>query len=194
MEARRLTSACGLAVCLTLTVWTLVQAHHGGLGIEGDLAEWALNLDQWQEEQTDQGYRIKFLAYPRQPIRASRIRLVFEIQAVATGQYVGGLSAQLHIRAPDGTQRTLPLPETTGVTAYYQTTAVFEQVGEHTFTFRATATGAPFGAAFQRAVSRNVLFGDWPTVVGNLTVFAAFVITWLGLVFAARRRFAPLQQ
>ena len=87
-----------------------VAAHHGGIGIEGDLVEWALNIDQWQEEQIDQGHRIKFLAYPRQPVRGGRTRLIFEIQAVATGAYVGGLSMQLRIQPPDGAIRTIPLP------------------------------------------------------------------------------------
>jgi hypothetical protein len=165
-------------------------AHHGGLGIEGDLVEWALKVDQWQEEHIDQGYRIKFLAYPRQPVRHSRTRLVFEIQAVTTGQYMGGLTAQLQIRAPDGSQRRLPLPETTGVTAYYETAVAFEQIGEHALTFRATATGVPFSGTFHKVVSRNALSGDWPTLVGNLTVLAAFAITWMGVILTIQGRFA----
>lgn len=180
-----------LVAGLVLIWWTLGHAHHGGLGIEGDLVEWALNVDQWQEERLDQGYRIKFLTYPRQPIRASRTRIVFEIQRVETGQYVGELAAQLQIRAPDGTQHTLMLPETTGATAYYETATAFAHIGEYALTFRATAAGVPFGGTFRRTVSSNALFGDWATVVGNMTVFAAFAITWLGLVLAVQRRFAP---
>jgi hypothetical protein len=187
----RIDNALWLAVGLVLFCATLGHAHHGGLGIEGDLVEWALNVDQWQEERLDQGYRIKFLAYPRQPIRGSRTRIVFEIQRVDTGQYVSGLTAQLHIQAPDGTQRTLPLPETTGVTAYYETTTAFAHTGEHTLTFRATDVSVSFSGTFRRGVSSNALFGDWPTVVGNLTVFAAFAVTWLGLILAVQRRFTP---
>lgn len=74
-----------------------------------------LVIDQWQEEHIDQGHRIKFLAYPRQPIQGIRTRLVFEMQAVETGRYVGELSVQLQIQAPDGTEQTIPLPETTAV-------------------------------------------------------------------------------
>jgi len=175
---------------LLLSGWTLAAAHHGGLGIEGDLVEWALKVDQWQEERLDQGYRIKFLAYPRQPVRGSRTRLVFEIQAVATGQYVGGLQAQLQIRAPDGTQRLLPLPETKGVTAYYETTTLLEQTGEYVFMFQATAADVPFSGTFQKGVSRSALIGDWATVVGNLAVLAAFIITWVGLILTVQQRFA----
>jgi hypothetical protein len=180
-------------VWLVLSGWTLAAAHHGGLGIEGDLVEWALKVDQWQEERLDQGYRIKFLAYPRQPVRGSHTRLVFEIQAVATGQYVGGLKAQLQIRAPDGTQRLLPLPETEGVTAYYETRVLLEQTGEYAFTFQAMAAGVPFSGTFRKGVSRSPLIGDWATVVGNLAVLAAFIVTWLGLILAVQQRFALSQ-
>ena len=37
--------AIGLLIC-----WDPVLAHHGGLGIEGDLVQWALKVDQWQDE------------------------------------------------------------------------------------------------------------------------------------------------
>ena len=180
----------------SLVLWLLIGsgfstwAHHGGLGIEGDLVEWALKVDQWQEERIDQGYRIKFLAYPRQPVRDGRTRLVFEIQTVTTGQYVGGLIAQLEVQAPDGSQRLLPLPETTGVTAYYETTVVFEQVGEYALTFHATAADVPFRGTFHKVVSRSALLGDWATLVGNLTVLAAFAVTWLGVILAVQGRFA----
>jgi hypothetical protein len=172
----------------------LVWAHHGGLGIEGDLVQWALKVDQWQDEVNDQGYRIKFLSYPRQPLLATRTRLVFEIQAVASGRYVSGLMAQLELHAPDGTQRTVPLLETTGVTAYYETTVLFEQGGEYTITFRATDSGLLLSGTFHKAVSRSTLAGDWPTLVGNLMVLATFASTWLGLVLSIQRRFmAPGQ-
>ena len=131
----------------------------------------------------------KVIVLNSSPIRGNRTRIVFEIQRVDTGQYVSGLTAQLHIQAPDGTQRTLPLPETTGVTAYYETTAVFAHTGEHTLTFRATDASGSFSGTFRRGVSGNALFGDWATVVGNLTVFAAFAVTWLGLILAVQRRF-----
>jgi hypothetical protein len=169
------------------------QAHHGGIGIEGDLVEWALNVDQWQEEQSDQGHRIKFLAYPRQPIRGQRTRLVFEIQAIATGQYVSGLSMQLHLRFPDGTEQTQALPETPGVTAYYEAAIVFEQVGEHGITVASTTPEATFQAAFKLPVSSSAFFGDWTVWTGNLTVLAALTMTWLGLVLSVQRRFLPVR-
>ena len=121
--------------------------------IEGDLVQWALKVDQWQDESIAQGHRIKFLSYPRQPVVGSGTRLVFEIQATATGQYVSGLTAQLEVRAPDGTQRLVSLQEITGVTAYYETTVVFEQDGDYTLLWRATAPGAPFSATFRKTVS-----------------------------------------
>src|SRR5574341_2091555 len=104
-----------LVVLGLLACCTPVLAHHGGLGIEGDLVQWALKVDQWQDEGLAQGRRIKFLSYPRQPVVGNSTRLVFEIQSTATGQYVSGLTAQLEVQAPDGSQRQLPLPETTGV-------------------------------------------------------------------------------
>jgi len=66
------------------------KAHHGGLGIEGDIITWSLKVDQWQQERFANGYRIKFLAYPRNAIANRSTRLVFEVQSVATGRYVGG--------------------------------------------------------------------------------------------------------
>jgi hypothetical protein len=185
MRSRVFSWVLGLLIGSGFPAW----AHHGGLGIEGDLVEWALKVDQWQEERIDQGYRIKFLAYPRQPVRDGRTRLVFEIQAVATGQYVGGLTAQLEVEAPDGSQRLLPLPETAGVTAYYETAVVFEQVGEYALTFHATAADVPFRGTFHKAVSRSALIGDWATLVGNLAVLAAFAVTWLGVIVAVQGRF-----
>src|SRR5262244_235615 len=138
------TALCSvLLVIVTLACGTPALAHHGGLGIEGDLVQWALKVDQWQDEGLAQGQRVKFLSYPRQPIVDNSTRLVFEIQSTATGQYVSGLTALLEVQAPDGSQRQLPLPETTGVTAYYETAMVFEQAGEHTITFHSQGTAAP---------------------------------------------------
>ena len=179
------------AICL-FTCWTPVLAHHGGLGIEGDLVQWALKVDQWQDEGMARGHRIKFLSYPRQPVVGNSARLVFEIQSTATGQYVTGLTAELEVRAPDGTQRLVPLPEITGVTAYYETTLAFEQEGEHTLTLRSVAAGVPFSTAFRKAVSRSTLRGDWPTLLGYGTVLAAFLVTWIGLVLSVQRRFAAV--
>ncbi len=191
---------CTAAVRLYTMVMVLVvacmwaakaRAHHGGIGIEGDLVEWALNVDQWQEEQSDQGHRIKFLAYPRQPVRGRRTRLVFEIQAIATGRYVSGLAMQLRLRFPDGTEQTQPLPETTGVTAYYEAAVAFDQVGEHGITVVSTTPDTTFQAAFTRQVSGSAFVGDWTVWTGNLTVLAALTITWLGLVLSVQRRFLP---
>lgn len=179
--------AIGLLMC-----WTPVLAHHGGLGIEGDLVQWALKVDQWQDEGIAQGHRIKFLSYPRQPVIGNGTRLVFEIQSTATGQYMSGLTAELEVRAPDGTQRLLPLPEIIGVTAYYETTLVFEQEGEYTLTWRSVAAGVPFSTTFRKAVSRSTLHGDWPTLLGYGTVLAAFLVTWIGLVLSVQRRFAAV--
>ena len=175
-----------------LTCWAPVLAHHGGLGIEGDLVQWALKVDQWQDESIAQGHRIKFLSYPRQPVVGNGTRLVFEIQSTATGQYVSGLTAELEVRAPDGTQRLLPLPEITGVTAYYETTLAFEQEGEYALTLRSVAAGVPFNTTFRKAVSHSTLHGDWPTLLGYGTVLAAFLVTWIGLVLSVQRRFAAV--
>jgi hypothetical protein len=186
----RLLPLCGwLLVLGLLRGWTPALAHHGGLGIEGDLVQWALKVDQWQEEVVDQGYRIKFLSYPRQPVLGDRTRLVFEIQSVATGRYVSGLTAELTVHAPDGTPRAIPLPETTGVTAYYEAVVVFEQLGAHRVTFRASTAGVPFEGTFHKGVSRSMLIGDWAIFVGNIAVLAAFAVTWLGLVLSIQRRF-----
>jgi hypothetical protein len=165
-------------------------AHHGGLGIEGDLVEWALKVDQWQAEAIDQGYRVKFLTYPRQPVVGVRTRVVFEIQSVASGRYVSGLTPQLRVQAPDGGQRTVPLPETAGVVAYYETTVAFDRTGEHRLTFQATAVdGTSFAATFRKTVGRSALIGDWATLTGNLAILAACAVTWIGLVLSVQRRF-----
>jgi hypothetical protein len=169
----------------------LALAHHGGLGIEGDLVEWALKVDQWQAEGIDQGHRIKFLSYPRQPVLNQNTRLVFEIQSVATGRYVSGLTAHLDIRAPDGTQHRATLPETTGVTAYYETTLTFDHTGEYAITFVSTAAEVPFGSTFHKTVSGSALFGDWSAFVGHLMVFLAFTVTWISLVLSVQQRFNP---
>lgn len=185
---------CSVLVVIGLLVyWTPVLAHHGGLGIEGDLVQWALKVDQWQDENIAQGHRVKFLSYPRQPIAGNSTRLVFEIQSTATGQYMSGLTAQLEVQAPDGSQHQLPLPETTGVTAYYETAVVFEQQGEHTITFRSLGLNAPFNTSFRKAVSRSPLYGDWPTLLGYGTVLAAFLVTWLGFVVSVQGRFVTMR-
>jgi hypothetical protein len=169
------------------------RAHHGGIGIEGDLVDWALNVDQWQEEQRDQGHRIKFLAYPRQLVRGRRTRLVFEIQAIETGRYVSGLTMQLRLRLPDGTELPQPLPEVKGVTAYYEAAMVFEQVGDYGIAVVSTPPGPTFQAAFKRQVSGSAFSGDWTVWTGNLMVLAALTMTWLGLVLSIQRRFLPVR-
>ncbi len=178
-----------LAVVVLLPVAPAL-AHHGGLGIEGDLVEWALKLDQWQEETLDQGHRIKFLSYPRQPVRAQNTRLVFEIQSVITGRYVSGLTPQLDIQAPDGVVQQFPLPETSGVTAYYEMSLPFAQTGEHRITFRAAAAGVPFSGTFRKTVSGSAFFGEWPVFVGHVAVLLAFAVTWLSMVMVVQQRFA----
>lgn len=188
----RLCAALLVTLGLVLHGWHVSLAHHGGLGIEGDLVQWALKVDQWQDEGLTQGHRVKFLTYPRQPVLGQATRLVFEIQSTATGRYVNGLSAQLDIRAPDGTQTQQPLPEIQGVTAYYEATLVFTQEGEHTLTWRATTNGVPFSTAFSRTVSRTMLHSDWPTLLGYGTVAATVLVTWLGLVLSVQRRFAAV--
>src|SRR5205809_5593417 len=153
-----LSAICHLLCAIALLACgTPVLAHHGGLGIEGDLVQWALKVDQWQDENIAQGHRVKFLSYPRQPIVGNSTRLVFEIQSTATGQYVSGLTAQLEVQAPDGSQRLLPLPEITGVTAYYETTLAFEQEGEYALTWRSVAADVPLSTTFRKADSRSTL-------------------------------------
>ena len=182
------------ALCLVLFAGAPVSAHHGGLGVEGDLVQWALKVDQWQEEVIDQGYRIKFLSYPRQPVLAAPTRLVFEIQSAATGRYVGGLNAEVEVQPAEGFQRLLPLPEITGVVAYYEVSLAFEQVGEHLITFRSVADDVTFSGTFRKVVSRSVWFADWTTLVGNIAVLAAFAVTWLGFVLSVQRRFTAVPE
>lgn len=189
LGASRFSSVVLWLLMLGLVCASDALAHHGGLGIEGDLVEWALKVDQWQAEAIDQGYRIKFLTYPRQPVVGVRTRVVFEIQSVASGRYVSGLTPQLRVQAPDGGRRTVPLPETAGVVAYYETTVAFERTGEHRLTFQAAADGTSFAGTFHKTVGRSALIGDWATSTGNLAVLAAFAVTWIGLVLSVQRRF-----
>jgi hypothetical protein len=100
---------------------------------------------------------------------------------------------QLQLRLPDGTEQTQPLPETTGVTAYYETAIAFEQVGEHAITVVSTTPGATFQAVFKRQVSGSTFSGNWSVWTGNLVVLAALTMTWIGLVLSVQRRFLPLR-
>jgi hypothetical protein len=167
------------------------HAHHGGLGIEGDIIEWSLKVDQWQQEHFTDGYRIKFLAYPRNAIANRSTRLVFEVQSVATGRYVGGLTAEVIIRSAAGEERRFAAPEIPGVTAYYELPYTFPSPGEHSITFRTHANGQKLTVKFAQPVSANPLFGDWTTITGNGIVLAAFVVTWIGAVLALQRRLLP---
>jgi len=179
-----------LGALLLLGMMTVpAAAHHGGLGIEGDVVEWSLKVDQWQQERFADGHRIKFLAYPRSAIVHRRTRLVFEVQAAATGRYVGGLTAEVIIRDPQGREHTLVAPEIPGVTAYYEIAHTFQVTGEHAITFRTQANGQGLTAAFAQRASANPLFGDWTTATGNGVVLAAFMATWIGAVLALQRRF-----
>jgi len=167
------------------------NAHHGGLGIEGDIIAWSLKVDQWQQEHFTHGYRIKFLAYPRNAIANRSTRLVFEVQSVATGRYVGGLTAEVIIGSPTGEEHRFAAPEIPGVTAYYELPYVFSKANEHTVTFRTQVNDQELTAAFVQPVSVNPLFGDWATVTGNGVVLAVFAVTWIGTVLALQRRLLP---
>jgi hypothetical protein len=167
------------------------HAHHGGLGIEGDIIEWSLKVDQWQQERFADGYRIKFLAYPRNAIANRSTRLVFEAQSVATGRYVGGLTAEVIIRFPTTEEHVFTAPEIPGVTAYYELSYVFPTPGSYTVSFRTQVNGQTLTVAFAQPVSANPLFGDWTTIVGNAAVLATFMTTWVGAVLALQRRLLP---
>jgi hypothetical protein len=185
-----LRAAPGVLVVLSL-ISAPAHAHHGGLGIEGDILEWSLKVDQWQQERFVTGYRIKFLAYPRNAIANRSTRLVFEVQSVASGYYVGGLTAEVLIRAPTAQEHVFAAPEIPGVTAYYELPYMFPSTGEYTVVFRTRANGQALTAAFTQPVSANPLFGDWTTVTGNGAVLAAFIVTWIGAVLALQRRLLP---
>jgi hypothetical protein len=168
-----------------------VSAHHGGLGIEGDILEWSLKVDQWQQERFVNGYRIKFLVYPRNAIANRSTRLVFEVQSVATGRYVGGLSAEVIIRSPAGEAHGFAAPEISGVTAYYELSYAFPTPGEYTVALRTQVNSQDLTAAFAQPVSANPLIGDWTTMLGNGAILAAFIATWVGAVLALQRRLLP---
>lgn len=51
-----------------------------------------------------------------------------------------------------------------------------------------------FNGTFYEAVNHSALIGDWPTLVGNMTVLAVFAVTWLGLVLSVQRRFMNPQR
>jgi hypothetical protein len=180
----------GVVVLLRIIAPT-AYAHHGGLGIEGDIIEWSLKVDQWQQERFINGHRIKFLAYPRNAIANRSTRLVFEVQSIATGRYVGGLTAEVLIRSPSGEERLFAAPEIPGVTAYYERSYAFSTAGEHSIVFQARAAGQELTATFAQLVSANPLFGDWTTMVGNGAILAAFMATWVGAVLALQRRLSP---
>ena len=167
------------------------RAHHGGLGIEGDIIAWSLKVDQWQQESFVNGYRIKFLAYPRNAIANRSTRLVFEVQSVASGHYIGGLIAEVIIRFPTAEEQVFAAPEIPGVTAYYELSYTFPTPGEYTVVFRTQANSQEVTAAFAQLVSANPLFGDWTTIVGNGVVLVAFIVTWLGAVLTLQRRLLP---
>jgi hypothetical protein len=190
-EWKRLVPIIIGAMMLLLMCAAIARAHHGGLGIEGDLVEWSLKVDQWQQEIFANGHRIKFLAYPRNAIANRSTRLVFEVQSTATGRYVGGLTPEVIIRTPPGREETLRAPETPGVTAYYEVPYSFQQTGEHIITFRTQTDGPELTASFVQRVSANPLFGDWPTILGNSVILAAFMTTWIGAVLALQRRLLP---
>ena len=168
-----------------------VAAHHGGLGIEGDMLEWSLKVDQWQQERFVGGYRIKFLAYPRNAIVNRSTRLVFEVQSVTTGRYVGGLTVDLLLHSPQNTETIHAAAEIPGVTAYYELPYTFLTPGQHTVTFRTQADGRDLEAVFVQPASANPLFGDWTTTTGNAVVLAAFLATWVGAILALQRRLLP---
>ena len=153
--------------------------------------QWALKVDQWQEEGIAQGHRIKFLRI-RASLWSVTVRLVFEIQSTATGQYMSGLTAELEVRAPRWHPASAASARDYRVTAYYETTLVFEQEGAYTLTWRSVAAGVPFSTTFRKAVSRSTLHGDWPTLLCYGTVLAAFLVTWIGLVLSVQRRFAAV--
>jgi hypothetical protein len=185
-----LRATLGCMVLLAI-VASPAKAHHGGLGIEGDMLEWSLKVDQWQQEHFASGYRIKFLAYPRNAIVNRSTRLVFEVQSVATGRYVGGLTVAVIVRSPMGGEDQFAAPEIPGVTAYYELPYAFPTTGTYTVAFRTQVNGQELGAAFIQPVSPNPLFGDWTTMVGNVAVLAAFLTTWVGAVLALQRRLLP---
>ncbi len=182
--------ALGVLLVLGMLV-APASPHHGGLGIEGDIIEWSLKVDQWQQERVAHGYRIKFLAYPRNALANRSTRLVFEVQSVATGRYVGGLIVDVLLRSPHGEEHILTAAEIPGVTAYYELPYTFLTSGEYTITFRTQTNGQELTAAFAQPVSANPLFGDWTTIIGNGAVFGAFMATWIGAVLALQRRLLP---
>ena len=84
------------------------KAHHGGLGIEGDIIAWSLKVDQWQQEVLPMTIALNSW---RNAIANRSTRLVFEVQSVATGHYVGGLTAEVIVRFPTAEEQVVTAPK-----------------------------------------------------------------------------------
>ncbi|MBI3090999.1 MAG: hypothetical protein HYY96_10055 [Candidatus Tectomicrobia bacterium] len=159
-------------------------AHHGGLSVDWDDPDYDAAAARWQQEVVANGYRVKYLAYPRNVLVGRSTRLVFEVQAVQGGLYKAGLPAELVVRAEGGGEQRLPLPEPQGVTGYYETRYEFPASGVYQLVFQSRAPTGAIEATFSQPVRRI----DAYQVLGFATVGSACLVTWLGMIIALRRR------
>lgn len=173
-----------------------LQAHHGGVAIDWDDPAFDPADARWQQEVRSNGYRIKYLVLPRNVMKGRTTRLVFEVQSVETGRYVAGLDVNLDVavlaRSAATIVRTLSVPESEGITGYYEVRYTFPRSGAYRLSFRTTSrsksgtsqAGPPIEATFSLAVKRI----DPYQLVGFSTIGSACLVTWLGIIIAIRRR------
>jgi hypothetical protein len=114
--------------------------------------------------------------------------LVFEVQSVATGHYIGGLIAEVMIRSASVEEQRMAALEIPGVTAYYELVHSFPLPGTYSIALQVQADGRELTATFVQSVSANPLFGDWATMLGNGVILAVCMATWIGAVLALQRR------
>ncbi len=144
---------------------------------------------QWQQESLSNGYRVKFLSYPKLPLEKEKVRLVFELQSAETGLYLSDLPAHLEIESPEGTKQSLATPPVEGVPGYYEVSHRFSPEGSYDLVFRTEIEGKPVIGNFSEIVEPKRLVKDGYALVGRLVVLLTSMVTLVGASLSLRHRF-----
>lgn len=177
-----------LALLFAMAFPVPAAAHHGGIIVPAEEE----GVYSWEQEGISGRAKVRFLSYPRLLSVGGMTRLVFEVQSLATGLYLDGLTPVVQVRTAEGRETAQAAKPVPGSAGYYEVNLRFEQAGPARIQFTATVDRQPVDVVFEKLVGREWSIRDPYILLGTLVLGLATVLTWFGLVLGLQWRVEQL--